>query len=253
MTEIPLTGGNVSAGVVRVGNTVRRPAGPWTPSVHALLEHLRSVGFRGAPRPLGLDGRGREVLEFVTGDVPWPGRVDLLRPDAAVVAVGELIRDFHDAVAGFVPPGDASWQVLMPADGAEIVAHHDLAPWNLVVGERRWAFIDWDTAAPGTRLWDLAYAANGFAVLPERVPTTQAARRVRLLADAYGLDEGQRRELARLLGPRARSMHDFLAAQAAARTEPWLRLWNDGHGHHWRERADYLSEHHDVWARALLA
>ncbi|WP_439383464.1 phosphotransferase [Amycolatopsis lexingtonensis] len=253
MEEIPLTGGNVSAGVVRVGDTVRRPAGPWTPSVHALLGHLCSVGFPGAPRPLGLDERGREVLEFVPGDVPWPGRVGLLLPDAAVVAVGRLVRDFHDAVAGFVPPGDATWQVLIPADGAELIAHHDLAPWNLVVDRRRWAFIDWDTAAPGTRLWDLAYAANGFALLPEGVRTAEAARRMRLPADAYDLAEGPRRELARLLGPRTRAMRDFLAAQAAAGTEPWRRLWAEGHGRHWGNRADHLDRHHDVWLRALLA
>ncbi|SEF26900.1 Phosphotransferase enzyme family protein [Amycolatopsis pretoriensis] len=252
MTEIPLTGGNVSAGVVRVGDTVRRPAGPWTPSVHALLGHLHSVGFPGAPRPLGLDERGREVLEFIDGDVPWPGRVDLLLPDAAVVAVGELVRDFHDAVAGFVPPADAAWQVLMPADGAEIVAHHDLAPWNLVAGRGRWAFIDWDTAAPGTRLWDLAYAANGFALLPEGAGVAEAARRMRLMADAYDLTEAQRHELVDLLGPRARAMHDFLGAQSAAGTEPWRKLWDTGHGTHWRRRADHLDRHRDAWLRALL-
>ncbi len=250
---MPLTGGNRNAGVVRVGDTVRRPAGPWTPAVHALLTHLRSVGFPGAPRPLGLDERGREVLEFIPGDVPWPSRVDLLEPDAAVVAVGRLVRDFHDAVTGFVPPAGASWQVLIPADGAEIIAHHDLAPWNLVVAGPRWAFIDWDTAAPGTRLWDLAYTANDFSLLTGGVALSDAARRMRLLADAYGLDQGQRGELAGLLGPRARAMHDFLAEQAAAGTEPWLRLWNEGHGRHWRDRAAYLAEHHDVWVRALLA
>ena len=80
----------------------------------------------------------------------------------------ELLYDddhFHDAVAGFTPPPGARWQVLMPADGDEIIAHHDLAPWNLVMGDGQWAFIDWDTAAPGTRLWDLAYAMHGFAPL----------------------------------------------------------------------------------------
>jgi hypothetical protein len=52
--EIPLSGGNMSSGVVRVGDTVRRPAGPWTPSVHALLTHLHDAGFDGAPRPHGI-------------------------------------------------------------------------------------------------------------------------------------------------------------------------------------------------------
>ena len=72
-TEIPLSGGNMSTGVVRAGDTVRRPAGPWTPAVHALLTHLHEAGFRGAPRPLGVDDRGREILTFVPGTVVWPG------------------------------------------------------------------------------------------------------------------------------------------------------------------------------------
>ncbi|SCG56737.1 hypothetical protein GA0070613_2718 [Micromonospora inositola] len=45
--------GNVTTGVVRVGDTVRRPVGPWTDTVDALLEHLHAVGFIAAPRPLG--------------------------------------------------------------------------------------------------------------------------------------------------------------------------------------------------------
>ena len=52
MTEIPLDGGNVSGGVVRIGDTARRPAAPWTPAVHALLGHLHAAGFHGAT-PIG--------------------------------------------------------------------------------------------------------------------------------------------------------------------------------------------------------
>jgi hypothetical protein len=73
-------GSQVIAGVVRVGDTVRRAAGPWTPAVHALLRHLRDAGFSGAPLPLGVDGDGREVLTFVPGAVPWPHHFELLEP-----------------------------------------------------------------------------------------------------------------------------------------------------------------------------
>lgn len=192
------------------------------------------------------------MLEFIHGQVPWPDQAGQLAPDAAMVAVGRLIRDFHDAVTGFVPPAGARWQVLIPADGAEIIAHHDLAPWNLVVGERRTAFIDWDTAAPGTRLWDLAYAAQSFAPLSDIAATADAARRLRLLVDAYGLDESQRRELLRLLGPRTQSMSDFLAAAAAAGAQPWTRLWQEGHGAAWRRNAEHIDRHAEQWAQALL-
>src|SRR5262249_43029002 len=148
VTEIPLDGGNVSGGVVRIGDTVRRPAGPWTPAVHALLGHLHAAGFHGAPRPLGLDEHGRDVLTFIPGPTARPDTSPLLDADARLRRVARLIRDFHDAVTGFRPPPDARWQALIPAEGTGIIAHHDLAPWNLVISPRRWVFIDWDTAGP---------------------------------------------------------------------------------------------------------
>jgi hypothetical protein len=67
--EIQLSGGGITSGVVRVGGTVRRPAGPWTRTVHAYLRHLERQGFSGAPRVLGFDEQGREVLSFLDGVV----------------------------------------------------------------------------------------------------------------------------------------------------------------------------------------
>jgi Ser/Thr protein kinase RdoA (MazF antagonist) len=251
--EIPLTGGNVAAGVVRVGNTVRRPVGPWTPAVHALLEHLWSVGFRGAPRPLGIDEKGREVLSFAPGDVPWPFHFGLLEPRDQLANVGRLVRELHDAAAEFVPPPDARWNVLMPADRDEMIIHHDLAPWNLVIGER-WVFIDWDNAGPGSRLWDVAYAIHGFVPMSAH-PDWQrpdAASRLRAFVDAYGLDEGQRRALAPMLAVRTGAVHEFLREQAALGVEPWATHWRTGHGDAWRSDTEYLERHAESWVRALL-
>jgi Phosphotransferase enzyme family len=252
--EIPLNGGNMNGGVVRVGDTVRRPAGPWTPAVHALLAHLHAAGFDGAPRPLGIDERGREILTFVPGTVAWPGGFHLLDDDGQLRRAVRLIRDFHDAVAGFVPPPAARWQTLMPADGNEIIAHNDLAPWNLVIGDRQWAFIDWDTAAPGTRLWDLAYALHGFVPLSANPghQRADAGRRLRLVADAYGLTERQRLDIIPLLPRRTRAMNSFLAQQAAADVQPWARLWQEGHGDTWQADTEYITQREDLWHQALL-
>lgn len=255
--ETPLGGGNMSSGVVRAGDTVRRPAGPWTPAVHALLAHLHETGFQGAPRPLGLDEQGREVLTFIPGTPAWPGRFHQLDEDSQLRRATGLIRDFHDAVAGFTPPPDARWQVLIPADdpgGGEIIAHHDLAPWNLVIGGPQWAFIDWDTAGPGTRLWDLAYAMHGFVPLSAdpAYQRADAGRRLRLMADAYGLSEQERLDIIPLLGRRALAMHTFLAGQAARGDQPWARLWREGHGDVWRADARYITERAGPWHQALL-
>jgi hypothetical protein len=255
--EIPLAGGNISAGVVRVGDTVRRPAGPWTPAVHALLAHLHEAGFHAAPRPLGLDERGREVLEFVPGTTVWPDRFDEVEPRARLARVGRMIREFHDAVAGFTPPPDAVWQVAIPPEddgGGEIIAHHDLAPWNLVTDGDGWTFIDWDGAGPGSRLWDLAYAMKAFVPLSAD-PGWQrpdAAARARVLADAYGLVDEQRRRLAPMLARRSRAMYDLLAAGHANGTPPWARLWAEGHGDVWRRDTAYIAQHEQEWLAVLI-
>src|SRR5258708_37848197 len=65
--EEVLAGGNVAAVVVRVGATVRKPAGQQTPAVEALLSHLRATGCTAAPRTLGRDEHGRQALEYVPG------------------------------------------------------------------------------------------------------------------------------------------------------------------------------------------
>lgn len=238
---------------MRIGDTVRRPAGRWTPAVHALLTYLRSAGFRGAPEPLGFDQDGREVLRFIPGTVPWPDNFDLLSAAPQLARAARLIRDYHVAVTGFTPPADAQWQVNIPADRFEIIAHHDLAPWNLVVGNH-WAFIDWDNAAPGSRLWDLAYAVHGFIPLSAnpRLQTPDADQRLRSFVDAYGLDESERRELAAMLGPRTRAMYHFLADQAAQDIDPWATLWRQGHGTAWRGDAEFIDDRRAHWLAVLI-
>ena len=168
--EEALRGGNISAGVVRVRQTVRRPTGPWTPAVHSLLRHLELAGFQGAPRVYGLDELGREVLEFVEGEVPWPHRHrGLLGGLDSMHRVGALLRSFHDAVASFSVDPKAVWRFPEMAADSEsfiddrgiIICHNDPAAWNIVIGRDRWALVDWDAAGPRLPIWDVAYCAVG--------------------------------------------------------------------------------------------
>ncbi len=153
-----LAGGNVGV-VVRVGDTVRRTAGPWSRSVDAVLAHLERVGFEGAPRARGYVDEGRQVLSYVEGHID-EDPMDLSQQGLG--RVGRLVRDFHDAMESFVPAPDAVWAVVIPPDRQDLVCHHDIAPWNLVRAPGRLVLIDWDGAGPGSRLWDLAYAAHYF-------------------------------------------------------------------------------------------
>jgi hypothetical protein len=103
-------------------------------------------------------------------------------------------------------------------------------------------------------LWDIAYALHGFVPLSAnpRYQRSNPAHRIRLFADAYGLDQAQRQELLPMLARRAKAMHDFLAGQAATGTQPWTRLWHAGHGRAWRADTDYIAEREDTWRQALL-
>jgi Ser/Thr protein kinase RdoA (MazF antagonist) len=246
--EQVLAGGNVSAAVVRVGQTVRKPAGPQTPAVEAFLIHLNSAGFEGAPRTLGRDDCGRHVLEYL------PGQLAANEPPLDVAGlhrVGRLIRDLHDASAGFEQPPDARWWVVIPPDREDLICHHDLAPWNLVTGDERWAFIDWDGAGPGSRLWDLAYAVTGFVPMEDGGDPAADGPRMRALADGYRLTAAQRAELPPLIAAHTRGMYDLLRNSAAAGEQPWARLWAEGHGDYWGPAASYIERHVAEWSRAL--
>ena len=205
--EVPLPGGSHS-GVVRVGQTVRRLSRPWAPSIHDLLVHLERAGFRGAPRALGFDNRGREILSYIEGEVGGGdalipdegGRFDRRRPafvwhDEALTHLGGLLRAFHDAAATFPWTGrDWCYEVREPI---ETLCHNEAFPQNTVFRcGVPVAFIDWDTAAPGPRSWDLGGIAWFWVPfwrdekcrahgLP--IGVTDKARRFRLLLDAYGV------------------------------------------------------------------
>jgi aminoglycoside phosphotransferase (APT) family kinase protein len=162
---------------VRVGATMRRPAYRRSAYVDALLTHFAQVGFTGAPRALGYDDAGRQILTFIEGEVPdHEGPVRL--PDARVRSGAALIRAFHDATVSSALRGDQ-----------EVVCHGDLGPHNTVFrGDEAVAIIDYDDdVGPGTRLDDFAQAVWGFADLTDSdVAVAEQARKTRLMCEAYG-------------------------------------------------------------------
>jgi Ser/Thr protein kinase RdoA (MazF antagonist) len=196
VSEVALSGG-YTTGAVLIDGVVHKPASPVTPTVHALLRHLDAVGFEGAPRALGIDDQGREMLTYLPGETvgdtaPWPAWAFA---DSTLVQVGRWLRRLHDATASFVPPADEKWFIGPPLGPGLIVGHQDAAPYNAVVaGDRLVGFCDWGAAGPSTRAFDLALSALwwvplcppatveplGFTDFPDR------SRRLHLLLDAYG-------------------------------------------------------------------
>jgi len=188
----------LTAGVVRVGDTVRRPTSPASRFVARLLAHLAEKGFDGCPQHLGWDQRGRDVLSFVPGHVPprWQHFTDDQVGQAAT-----LLRRLHDATRDLEP--------ILPG---EVVCHHDPGPNNMVFRDGQpVAFIDFDFAAPGHPLEDVGYMAWAWCISsrPDRGPASEQARQVRTLADAYGLSPADRNRLPSSIRERLRRNEAF--------------------------------------------
>ena len=237
LPEIPLLGGSTST-VVRVGDTVRRNAGPWTPAVHSLLRHLEYVGFGGSPRALGIDEHGREVLSYIDGDCGSYPLGPQWVTDAALSAVATTLRMFHDAQYGFVPPPNAIWRAFgPPPPDSEVICHHDAAPHNMIWRpDGTLALIDFDLASPGARIYDVAYAAwTWVPIFADRDADTlgwgrvNRARRLRLFADSYGLTQADRFRLVTTIRKRVVDHVEGIRRMAASGDPAFVQIVRKGH------------------------
>jgi hypothetical protein len=259
--EVPLLGGNVST-VVRVGTTVRRSAGPWTPAVHALLRHLEAAGFTGSPRVYGVDHRGREVLSYLDGECGDYPLAPHWTTDEALLAVATMLRMFHDAQGGFVPPPGATWRAFgPPPPDTEVVCHHDVAPHNVVWRpDGTLAMIDFDLASPGARIYDVAYSAWTWVPLfTDRDSRTlgwrdpDRPRRLRLFADAYGLSRRDRVRLVEVVRTRIVDHVEGIRRMAEAGEPAFVRIVQRGHLERPMRDLALLAAEGAAWSRALLA
>jgi hypothetical protein len=237
MNEV-LRGGHMTSGV-RLGD-----------SVHDLLRHVRARQVLWVPQPRGLDAEGREVLGYVAGVVPSYPMPAWVWDDRVLVAAARLLRHYHDATVDF-PRAHRCWQ--LPAhDPDEVICHNDFAPYNFVFrGRVLHGVIDFDTASPGPRAWDLAYLA--YRLVPLAGPGNRdaiassdqtRATRLRLLCAAYGA--GVTPAAVLILAP---ERLDELAVLTAARAGNDGRADLDRHAGVYRADASYLREH----GSALLA
>ncbi|MDP4500798.1 aminoglycoside phosphotransferase family protein [Nonomuraea sp. G32] len=267
--EVPLLGGDVTEGVVRRGSTVRRPVGHNAPLVHALLRHLEEAGFAGAPRLLGIDASGREVLTYVRGEVAGRPRPAWLADEARLISVGRLVRAYDDAAAGFVLPegiqpdfgvSEPPDMPPAPAYPAELVGHMDLTPDNIVFrdGEAA-ALIDFDMARPASRVDEIHNAMLYWAPLGDPMDAdpplhdVDVPRRCRILADAYGMSDLDRSRLVEVAVLRARRAWFSMKHIAEEQGGGWARMWQEGVGDRIKRREAWLQRHGAELEAALTA
>lgn len=268
-TEVPLAGGDVTEGVVRVGHTVRRPRAPWSDSVATYLRHLERAGFKEAPRYLGIDESGRDVLAFIPGDVPGQPVVEQWAAATSVlVDIAKLLRRLHESSTSFAPPADACWfgddiHVELPEDLAaeprmDIVSHFDVTPQNVVFrAGKPIGLIDFDLTRPGIRLGDVVNTAMWWVPLfpePDRDPAfarCDAPGRLAAFVDAYGLRDSEREALCDVAIDGATRSWYRMRANAEQRGGGWERMWNEGVGDRIRRRRAWMLQQRAVLEDAL--
>jgi hypothetical protein len=255
--ELPLSGGFVND-VVRVGDAVRRSAGPWTPAVHALLAHLHRAGFPASPRPLGIDDQGREVLSFIPGDtIGWTDWPPVLRQSDGAQLLGAMLRTYHDAVRTFRPDADLPWRNPLAPRSGEIIRHGAFSPFNTVWAQGRpVGVIDWDFAQPGTAIDDLAYLAWQLVPLQPDERGRQyglaegftRADRLDALCQGYGGDVTP----GEVIAAAVRVIETELATTrtlAAAGIHPWTRFAEDGAIAALTGEAQWIRHTYRLWRR----
>jgi Phosphotransferase enzyme family len=232
----PLPGATANRGlVVRVGDTVLRPAAPCWRATHALLAHLSAAGFDGAPRVLAASP-STEMLTYMHGQAAVPPLPADTLTDAALASVADLLYRYHRAVASFDPAG-YRWPRPIPAPfRTGLVSHNDVHPANLVFRDgRAVALIDFDWAGPGSAVWDFATAARNWAPLqPDRdiadARQGRALERFRIFLHASGLARADRVRVAEAVV----ANHDWtyaIVTEAAA-------AGHQGFADHWRAVAE---------------
>ncbi len=255
VVEEPLGGGIANAGrVVRVGPHVLRPSGPHSDSIHAFLRAVRQAGFEGAPEPIGIDDDGRERLVFIEGEVPIPPYPEWSQSDVALASTAELLRSLHDAANGF-DPRDLAWNdgLADPAGGA-VVCHNDVCPENVVFRDGvAVALLDFEFAAPGRPIYDLACLArlcvpidNDFDQARLGWQPADRLERLRLVADAYGLDRDGRKDLLAIMEVALTRAEEFIWRRVESGDPNFVEMWNrtDGAERYHRRRRWWNDNHH---------
>ncbi|MFJ2091124.1 phosphotransferase [Streptomyces sp. NPDC087901] len=258
-----LVGGMVNAGAVfRRGALVERPAPSTARALHTHLLALEAHGFDAAPTPVRLTADGREQLTFIPGDVALPPFPHWAMTEAALRSVGSLLRRLHEASESIAVDTSVAWpRALADPEGGTMLCHNDVCPDNVVFRDgRATAVIDFDLAAPGRPLWDVAMTARYWvpmldpvsaeALYPEGldVPT-----RLRILSDSYGLSAQERAELPGLIEQATASCRAFVADRVADGDPVYTQVLSERGGwQRWDRMQGWLVAHHEVFTAALL-
>jgi hypothetical protein len=263
--EIALPAGDVTEGVVRVGDTVRRPHQDTSDGVAGYLRYLEAAGFDRAPRYLGRDSQGRDILTFIDGDVPSDNDIPAwAAADGVLPGVARLVRALHEASADYEPPGPMRTassdrpRPAFPVGEARLIAQRDVTPGNTVFRDGvAWGLIDFDLSDWTTRSLDLANTAMHWVPLcdpSDRQPVhagVDVGLRLRLMLDAYGRNVVSAGQLLDACALRFAGGYEAMRWNAEHLGGGWRRMWDKGVGEVIRRRVAWFASVRDSLAVSL--
>lgn len=239
--EQPMTGGNTTDNVVRVGSTVHRSVSAHSGLVRSALRFLRERNVGWAPVHLGSDDVGRDVFSFIEGTTSeHPAE----RDERSYAAFAAMLRELHDITRGTVI-----------ASGGECLVHGDAGPFNVVMQRGMpVGLIDWDNVHPGDPMEDVGYAGWTWCIFnAQDIPVEDQARRLRSFSDGYEPDLDPATLIDAVLSAQAGTI---AAARALAATKPLSagRRANAVATISWAEGCrDVVLRHEELFSKALQA
>ena len=258
--EEMLTGGNVS-NVYRSGETVRRELKPDSTNIHKLLKHLENKGFSYAPKFLGIDEKGREILSFIEGEAGNYPVKEYMWSNAVLKEIAKMLRFYHDSVSDFLI--EESWPSIdNTPQPFEVLCHNDFAIYNIIFNHKRPVGIidfDFDVAGPGPRLWDIAYtlytcvplsrvyhSETGEAVYYHSLQCADHIKqRVELFFESYSgkMEEGYlEMVLLRLEG-----LCKTIKRKAKEGDSSFQKMIEEGHLEHYQNDIKFIRKHGTEW------
>lgn len=256
--EEELTGGNVSK-VYRAGNTVRRELHSDSFKIHKLLQHLETKGFPYAPKFLGIDDNGREVLSFIEGEAGNHPVKEYMWTDETLIKIAKMLRLYHDSVQDF--PFDSSWEAIdRTPEPFEVICHNDFAIYNIIFkGEKPVGIIDYDVAGPGPRVWDIAYTLYTCVPLSrfylsetgEQIPydpvkhADQVKQRISLFFKSYGTE--LKRDIVDMVLLRLEGLCKTIKRRARQGEVAFQKMIDEGHLEHYQSDIKFIQEYGKEW------
>ncbi len=261
--EIVLEGGNLNK-IIRNGETVRRPLKNWSPTIHKLLKYLEENRFKEAPVFYGIDENNREILSYIHGEtaVEFPRLKPYMMTDEVLIDVAHILKKFHDLSCRFERDINDEWMLSYPGTlPVEVICHNDWAPYNVVFSNGKVSgIIDFDTACPGPRIWDIAYTLYTFVPLGRfaydpvcdvlmdyktSIHADNRKKRIEKFFNAYGFNKTD--DLINQIVFRLQTLCNTLITKANDGDEAFKKMVSEGHLLHYQKDIEFIKLYGHEW------